>query len=272
MNDEVRLSFMNEFLGFSALLAATFAVACGPMGDGLGSGGDEGGANTNDRSADTGDSELLETGAMAVSPTGDYIVARRNTTTLIVDVKASTLRELPLAAERFLFAKSKNVVYIVLPNREGVVAMDLASTNELWRSEPFFNAGARLVLARLSADESTLLLGDYSRVMFLDAANGDIRGATTAGEGIVDLDLLPDGKHAITVGTTKWLDGGPHTPVSLIPLDGTEAKTIDIPNCAAPIAIVENGSRALVSPTFLSPWPGMKPHRSLRRSSHTSAT
>lgn len=243
---------MKRFLGLGSLLVS-FAVGCG-IGDQGGSGVDEGGANANDRSSDTGDSELLETGAMAVSPTGDYIVARRNTTTLIVDVKASRLTELPLAAERFLFARSKNVVYVVLPSRAGVVALDLAAPErELWRSEPIFQAEARLVLACLSDDDETLLLGDYSRVLFLDAATGDIRGATSTGEGIVDLDLLPDGAHAIVVGATEWRDGGPHTPVSLVPLDGHVAKTIDVPNCAAPVAIVEDGRRALLSPTFCTP-------------------
>ncbi|MFO0735431.1 MAG: hypothetical protein U0270_06110 [Labilithrix sp.] len=237
----------------SGLLVALFAVGCGPVGDQSGSTGDEGGANANDRSSGNGDSELLETGAMAVSPTGDYIVARRNTTTLIVDVKGSSLTELPLAAERFLFAKSKNVVYVVLPDREGVVALDLGSTKELWRSEPIFEAEARTVLARLSDDDRTLLLADDSRVLFLDSETGDIRFATSSAAGIVDLDLLPGGKSAIAVGTTRWEDGGPHTPVSLVPLDGSASKTIDVPNCAAPIAIVENGSRALLSPTFCTP-------------------
>jgi hypothetical protein len=246
---------MKKILGLSSLLVAVFAVACGPLGDPGNDrpSGDQGGANANDRSSGTGDSELLETGAMAVSPTGDYIVARRNTTTLIVDVKASSLTELPLAAERFLFAKSENAVYVVLPNRAGVVKLDLATTKELWRSSPIFAAEAREVLARLSDDDGTLLLGDDSRVLFLDAKTGDIRGATSSSAGTMDLDLLPDGKHAIVVGATTWANGGPHTPVSLVPLDGTASKTVDVPNCAAPVAIVNGGSRMLLSPTFCQP-------------------
>lgn len=244
---------MKRILGLGGVVVAMLAVGCGPLGSEAGSRGDEGGANANDRSDGSGDSELLETGAMAVSPSGDYIVARRNTTTLIVDVKARSLVELPLAAERFLFARSKDVVFVVLPNRAGVVALDLPTAKELWRSTPIFAAEARTVLARLSPDDRTLLLADDARVLFLDAETGDIRGATSSAPGVVDLDLLPDGQRAVVVGSTRWEDGGPHTPVSLVPLDGRAAKTIDVPNCAAPVAIADGGRRVLLSPTFCEP-------------------
>ncbi|MBX3228705.1 MAG: hypothetical protein KIT84_08635 [Labilithrix sp.] len=238
---------MKRILG---LAMAAMIAACNGVGDDLDGSGEQGGANANDRSSGDGDSERLETGAMAVSPTGDYIVARRNTTTLIVDVKSRSLVELDLAAERFLFAKSKDVVYVVLPSRAGVVALDLATTRELWRSTPIVAADASMLLARLSDDDTTILLADRTRVLFLDAATGDVRGGAASGPGMNDLEVLPGGAHALVVGDTEWRDGGPHTPVSLVPLDGSASTTIDVPNCAAPVAIVNGGTRALLSPTF----------------------
>src|SRR5687767_7849225 len=101
---------MKNLLGLvAAVVLASSALACGNVGN-----TEEGGANTNDRSNGGDEGEVMETGAMAISPSGEYIVARRNTTTLIVDVKAQTYKELDLIGERFVFSKKREVVYTVL--------------------------------------------------------------------------------------------------------------------------------------------------------------
>ena len=120
---------------------------------------EEGGANANDRSNGNAEGDRLETGAMAVSPSGAYIVARRNTTTLIVDVHGQRLTELDIVGERFVFSKKREVVYAVLANLEGVVAIDLAKTTELWRSVPAFTSSAGAFLARVTDDDTTLSSG-----------------------------------------------------------------------------------------------------------------
>ena len=187
---------------------------------------------------------------MAISPSGSYIVARRNTTTLIVDVHAQRLVELDIIGERFVFSKKREVVYAVLANLEGVVAIDLATTKELWRSVPAFTSTAGAFLARVTDDDKTLLVADYDRVFFMDPANGDVRGVTKVGARPADLELLPGDKHAVVVGSTSWVDGGPHTPVSLVGVADAKVATVDVPNCAAPISVLPDGSRALLSPTF----------------------
>jgi hypothetical protein len=224
-------------------------AACGELGDGS----TEGGANANDRSNGNAEGELLETGAMAISPSGAYIVARRNTTTLIVDVVGQRLVELDIIGERFVFSKNREVVYAVLANLEGVVAIDLATAKELWRSVPAFTSGSGAFLARVTDDDKTLLVADYDRIFFLDPNSGDVRGATKVGAKPVDLELLPGDSQALVVASTTWADGGPHTPVSLIGVGTDEVTTIDVPNCAAPISVVPEGTRALLSPTFCTP-------------------
>src|SRR5262249_9386565 len=67
------------------------------------------------------------------------------------------------------------------------------------------------------------------------------------------LELLPGDDQAIVVGSTTWADGGPHTPVSLIGVGVDKVATIDVPNCSAPISVLTDGSRALLSPTFCTP-------------------
>src|SRR4051794_19946915 len=111
---------MKRWLGYVGMM---LLAACNAVGDGT----QEGGANANDRSDGNADGDRLETGAMAISPSGAYIVARRNTTTLIVDVHAQRLTELDLIGERFVFSKKRAVAYAVLANLEGVVAIDLAT-------------------------------------------------------------------------------------------------------------------------------------------------
>ncbi len=241
---------MKRLLGcFAAMLLA----ACTGVEDGQ----EEGGANANDRSGGSAEGERLETGAMAVSPSGAYIVARRNTTTLVVDVHGQRVTELDVVGERFVFSKKREVVYAVLANLQGVVAIDLATTKELWRTVPAFTSSTGAFLARVTEDDTTLLVADYDRVFSIDPQNGDVRGvASSVGVRPVDLELLPGDEHAIVVGSTTWADGGPHTPVSLIAVGRgssdaiAKVTTIDVPNCAAPIAIVPDGSRALLSPTF----------------------
>jgi hypothetical protein len=228
---------------------AMLLVACQGVGDGT----QEGGANANDRSNGNAEGDMLETGAMAVSPSGAYIVARRNTTTLIVDVHGGRLVELDLLGERFVFSKTREVVYAMLANREGVVAIDLASATELWRSVPAFSSDAGAYLARVTDDDSKLLVADYHRIFFIDPANGDVQGTAKVGARPMDLELLPDGKQALVVASTTWADGGPHTPVSLVALGDAKVSTIDVPNCAAPIAVIPDGTRALLSPTFCTP-------------------
>ncbi|MBX3223393.1 MAG: hypothetical protein KF795_22970 [Labilithrix sp.] len=222
-------------------------AACDPSSDAV----EEGGANANDRSDGNAEGDRLESGAMAVSPTGGYIVARRNTTTLIVDVRGERVTELDLVGERFVFSKTRDVVYAVLANLKGVVAIDLATAEELWHTQPAFTSSAGAFLARVTADDTTLLVADYDRVFAIDPASGDVRSATpSVGVRPVDLELLPGDRHALVVGSTTWADGGPHTPVSLVGVTDAKVTTVDVPNCAAPISILPDGSRALLSPTF----------------------
>jgi hypothetical protein len=215
-------------------------------------GAQEGGANANDRSNGNAEGDRLENGAMAVSPSGAYIVARRNTTTLIVDVQGSKVTELDLIGERFAFSKKREVVYTVLANTEGVVALDLATGKELWNVVPAFSTGSGAFVARVTDDDKTLLVGDYDRLFFIDAQTGDVRSVSKVGDRPVDLELVDDG-HALVVGSTTWADGGPHTPVSLVALGDGKVATIDVPNCTAPLTVVPDGSRALLSPTFCTP-------------------
>lgn len=244
---------MKNFLARSAGIAlAVMMAACGNVGDAA----QEGGANGNDRSAGGEDGERLETGAMAISPNGSWIVARRNTSALFVDVKNQKLREIEGSlglSERWVFSPTRDVVYAMLPQRTGIVAVDLATTRELWSTMPAFVSTSGALHAKITSDDRTLIVSDYGRVFVIDAKTGDVRGVAKAPGIAGDVELLPDGAHAIVVGETSWETGSPLTPVTLVDVAKISSTTIEVPNCAAPIAVVPGGARALLSPTFCTP-------------------
>lgn len=236
---------MKRFALASLLALTATTVACSLPG-----GAEEGGANVNERTNGGAQGEQLLTGAMIVSPDGRYVLAQRNQTTILVDVTTKKIHELPSQVERFVFSKAGDFGIAVLPNRAGVIRYDLPSFAEKWRAVPVltYESGARL--ARLSADEKSLVLGDADRVLVLDATNGDVRGSAKVGTAPTDLTFVPGQNRALVVGTTTWKDHVPATAVVDVDLASLEAKAITVPNCNAPVHVVPDGSRGFLSPTF----------------------
>lgn len=228
------------------MMGVSFSLsACGILGDG------SGGANANDRTNGGAQGELLLTGAMEVSPDGAFLIEQRTTATVLVDVKAQTATELAQRGDRFVFSKKRHVVYEVLQNRAGIVALDLDhGSNVLWSSTPAFVTTAGAMLARVTDDDTTLVLGDYERLLVVDAQTGEVRGDVPMTTVPTDLAFLPDAKRAMVVGTVQWTNHAPSTEVVVFDLASRVASTIGIPNCDAPIALMPDGSRAFVSPTY----------------------
>ena len=227
-------------------MCGVWGIACLPA-EGA---GEQGGANANDRSGGGDSGELLENGAMMVSPSGSFVIAQRRDSTVIVDAKALSYRELGVKADRIVFSKTREVAYAVLADRAGIVAIDLATGNQLWKTVPAFKTSASAFQARVTSDDTRLLVTDLDRVFFVDAKTGDVRDVASIGEAPVELELLPSEKHAIVASETTWDDAGAHTKVSLVDIAKQTAQTIDVPNCGAPVSIVPGGSRVLLSPTF----------------------
>jgi hypothetical protein len=239
---------MKRLLGVAM---AMMLAACADVGDPTQ--GTQGGANTNDRSNGGDEGEKLLTGAMTISPNGKYILAARADLTILVDVQAEELKELPIKADRWVFSKTRDVAYAMLQNRGGVVAVDLATGEEQWNVKPAFLATEGATLAKVTNDDQTLVVGDYERVFFIDTGDGNIRATAKVGPRPVDLEILPGDKKAVVVGATSWATGKPLTPVSLVDLSTNATSSIEIPNCSSPIAVVPDGSRVMISPTFCMP-------------------
>ena len=225
------------------LLAASVAACTAPTAP-------QGGSNGNDRSNGGEQGETLLTGAMVVSPDGKFALMQRNATSVLLDVENRRVRELPVQVDRFVFAKTGGWGIAVLANRAGVVRYDLATTSETWRTTPAFLTTAGAMLARLSDDGRNLVLGDADRVLVLDAEKGDVRGAAKVGSIPAELAFVPGTSRALIVGTTRWANHLPDTDVVDVDLVSLATTRTSVPNCTAPIEVLPDASRALLSPTF----------------------
>ncbi len=205
---------------------------------------EEGGANANERTFGK-DGETLLTGAMTMSPNGRYAVMQRNTVTLVFDVTAKRYTQLPTQLDRIAFSKKRDVVYAMGTDRS-LSAIDLATTTVLWKQEGHEAA----TLLGVDANDSAIVAGNALGANVFDAQTGSPRGGVAIGSPASQLTFMNDGKHALVVGQVSWPAHAPSTPVSLLDLATATAETITVPNCEAPIQVLPDDSRALLSPTF----------------------
>lgn len=211
--------------------------------------GVEGGNNGNDRTNGGEQGEVLWTGAMTVATSGKWALMQRNETSVLFDVEGLTAREMPTQVARFVFATTDELGFAVL--RDGsVVAHDLRTLEERWRTRPAFDDPNAPSLARLSEGDRYLVLGDGAAVFVLDAATGATRARVALRSPAAELSFVPGTQTALIVGTTRWHEHQPATEVAELDLETLELATIDVPNCTAPIAVLPDGSRAFLSPTF----------------------
>jgi hypothetical protein len=186
---------------------------------------------------------------MVVSPDGKFVVAQRNQTSVLLDVEAKSARELSEQVDRFVFAKQGDRGVAVLHDSATVVAYDLPTASELWRAAPF-SPGTSATLARLSDDDRILLLGDDARVFAFDAERGELAGTVDVGTTPTELSFVPGTSHALVAGSTRWSNHQPATDLVDVDLATLSSARITLPNCEAPIVVLPDASRALVSPTF----------------------
>jgi hypothetical protein len=210
----------------------------------------EGGSNANDRSNGGDQGETLLTGAMVISPDGKFVVAQRNQTSVLLDVDAKSARELPEQVDRFVFKRGGGRGIAVLQDNATVVEYDLATISEQWRVTPAFRSSAGATLARLTDDDQNLVVGDEDRFFVFDTARGDLRGTVSVGSVPTELSFTPGTTRALVAGTTRWVDHKPQTDVIDVDLPTLSSTRVVVPNCSAPIVVLPDASRALLSPTF----------------------
>jgi hypothetical protein len=230
-------------LGIAILITCS---ACALLGDSSSSSGVvEGGANANDRTFGGEPGQRLLTGAMSVSPSGNYAVMQRNTLSVLFDVKNKTYTNLPFRVDRVAHAKSGDIAVFSEPDNT-VVAYDMAQKKTIWQTK----AADAPSLVRISDEGGAVVVASGIVVDVFDAKTGAVRGGAILGTSAAWAAELPGKNAVLVVGQTTWNAHAPSTPVLRVSLaDGSSARA-DVPNCSAPIEVLPDASRALLSPTF----------------------
>ncbi|MBK7398769.1 MAG: hypothetical protein IPJ34_21360 [Myxococcales bacterium] len=224
-------------------LFASLSVACVPQDAAAGL---EGGANANDRTKGGAQGETLLTGAMTVSPRGDYVFAQRNAVSVIYDLGKKTFTELDFQPTRFVFSPKAAFGY-ALATDGSVVGLDLATGKKAWQSTPM----AKVSLLRVSADDRSIVQGDDHQIRVLDAASGAVRVSEELGGVASFAAFLPTANKVLVASDTRFTDHKPETKVLVADLSGlTPVARLAVPNCTAPIEVLPDETRAFLSPTF----------------------
>lgn len=185
---------------------------------------------------------------MIVAPDGKWAVMQRNQTSVLFDIERLTAREMPAQVSRFVFAASGEHGIALLPNG-ALVDYDLRTLSERWRSAPGLQTVAPSLM-KLSDSESSLVLGDGASLLVFNARTGEARGRAALRSAATELSFMPGSERALVVGVTRWSEHVPATEVAEVDLQSLSTSSIDVPNCTAPIEVLPDASRALLSPTF----------------------
>jgi hypothetical protein len=205
----------------------------------------EGGSNGNDRTDGGTQGEVLLTGAMVVSPGGDYALMQRNQTSVLVDIPRRRAAALAAQVDRWVFAKGAPAAFAVVGG-DTVVSFALPAAVERWR----YRAGDAITMLRVSDDDATVAVGSGTNLRLVDAATGARRAEIAVDGAATELAFVPARGSAIVAGTTRWADHKPATQVVEVNLSTGATRETTIANCAAPIAVTPDASRAFISPTF----------------------
>jgi len=205
----------------------------------------EGGSNDNDRTDGGTQGEVLLTGAMVVSPDGKYALMQRNQTSVLVDIPGRTAVALAAQVDRWVFAKAAPAAVAVVGD-DTVVSYALPAATERWR----LPAGDKITMLRLSDDDATVAVASGAVLSLVDANTGARRADVTTDGTATELSFAAARGTAIATGTTRWPDHKPATQLLEVDLSTGATRETTIPNCAAPIAVMPDASRAFISPTF----------------------
>ena len=233
---------------FASLVPMTACTPVAPVG----------GASANDQSSGGEEGASLLTGAMSVSPYGQYALMQRNNISVLVNLSAKTATKLDGQVQRFIFDKGGLKGYATFQNRS-VAAIDLFTTKRLWSLTPAYKSAAGALRANLSEDGKSLVLADADRILVIDTLRGDVRDAVSLGEAPTFMVMVPGKNRVLIAGSTKWNNHKPETKIYDVDLSTLAVASTVAANCNSTIQIAPDGSRAFMSPTFCEEGKDTKP-------------
>jgi hypothetical protein len=186
---------------------------------------------------------------MVVSPDSRWAVMQRNQTSVLLDIENMTAREMPAQVARFAFS-SDGVHGVALLADGKLVDYDLRTLATRFETPLELRSGLAPSFLRLSEGDGFVLIGDGAEVVVVSGTDGEFVKRVALRSAAAELSLVPGKAHVLVVGTTRWEAHRPATEVAEIDLESFTVESIDVPNCTAPIEVLPDASRALLSPTF----------------------
>ena len=218
----------------------------------------EGGANRNQSSPGNMDHGVdLGQGNIAVHPRSGSFIARVQGGGTIHGHVDGNWKKLDLEfPERLAFAPKRDVVYVASQKKGGtLVAYDLKQGEPLWQAKSSLAAPPEYDWSfeesswpwmQVSTDDEHLVVIERRKLDVHSTSDGARLGGWMAPTEIVDVDLSHDGSKAFVV-----VDGAEpmQTRFFTLSLPSMERTAIDVPNCAAPLAIEPRGKYGFMAPT-----------------------
>jgi DNA-binding beta-propeller fold protein YncE len=249
-----RASFASLTSLFFSLAACTGAtagtsVATGTSFSGCGSPG----ANDNEQSpGDEPGGVSLDLGELAVAPSGAFVLFKSTSALMVGWPSSGSVKQLSIASPtKVAFSKQRTVVYVASADDSRLHAVDVALDVDLW-SVPLGVISPQNVLVDASADDKHLVISASDHLTVVDAQTGHVVKTEALTKPIVDLRVLPDDARAIVVTQHTWAQDQvtPKTEIELVRLADGQGTTIDVPNCASPLAVTPDGRHAFLAPSF----------------------
>lgn len=246
---------------------------------------DDGGANQNERTPGNGDDGVpVWAGEIAIDPTGHYLVTAvdgrlfhgdlstgetrslsklKGTLRLAFDHGGASLFATRVTAETDTEIRVRDQ-QVLFANTSGarLVRYDVARNTELWSQpvnvERAIDENDRVQSypnLEVTKNDELLIVTHTHDVELLAADSGKTLHRTTRFQsGVVDVDLTPDQTKLVVTLGTRWEDREtPRTRLEIFDLETFESSEVEVPNCAAEVAVTPDGRYALLAPTKCEP-------------------
>lgn len=234
------------------ILSSSLIAACGI----------EGGLNQNGKDPGSGDEGVeLSAGEIAVHPSGAYFVAYGGDGTLKGDPATGECEALPGLQwpGRVAFGKSLAFVTDYTDGGAEIVGYDMNAKARKWSApvdaafEIEDTGATQYPLLVIDDAGGTIAIAESNLVRIVAQGDGALISETHFDERVLDVDPLPGGgRFVVTTDETWWFDDEaevnlPSTTLAI--LDRGELTRLDVPNCAAELAVSSDGKRAFMAPT-----------------------
>lgn len=243
------------FLSF--VIAATFFVFGGCL---------EGGANDNEQSSGNNDRGGIDLGggtdpndpgygAIAIAPDGSYFLSVVGTELVKGDLstgEVTAITPVDAVPTRVVFAESLNRFYVTSDAGGWIKAVDPTAYSLVWeRSLSELEGDVRVYT---SDDDQHLILAADTTYAIVDAQTGATRHQLTAPNAILDVDITADNAFALITPQHTWDEetNTPNTPIQKVRLSDGNITPIDVPNCASPLVLNPDSTKAFLAPTLCS--------------------